>query len=193
VQNTQKTEEAIRQAESAIRAVVGKLIKSSSVREADYDDIAQILRLHVAQKAADHDPERSGLKTFIERIVANKVRDILEGDRAACRDTRKVSHSMDEPAESLDGEDRTFADTVDAVGALRRAGLLPWAADDALVIDVQNVLTELSELDRLTCDVLGATKSLREAAQNLGIHVETLRSRLVRIRSEFQSRGITGV
>ena len=191
MENTQKTEEAIRAAESAIRAVVGQLIKTSSVREADHDDIAQILRMHVAKKAAAHDPERSALKTYIERIVANKVRDILEGDRAACRDSRMESHSMDESADPLDGADRSFADTIDTVDALRRTGLLPWAPDEALVIDVNQVLAELSAFDRLTCEVLGVTKSLREAAKNLGIHVETLRDRLARIRAEFELRGIT--
>lgn len=43
-----KIEEAIRQAESAIRAAVGHLIATSGVRPADGDDVAQTLRIHVA-------------------------------------------------------------------------------------------------------------------------------------------------
>jgi len=192
VENTQKTQEAIRQAESAIRAVVGKLIETSSVRRAEGEDVAQILRIHVAGKAAEHDPSRSSLKTFIERIVQNKIRDILDGQRAGCRDSRKEARSLDEEVITSDGEDGTFADTVDIGDALRRAGLLPWPDDEALIIDVKVVLEDLSEVDRLTCDVLSATKSLREAAGDLGIHVETLRQRVAKIRAEFVARGITG-
>lgn len=193
MQDTQQTREAIRQAESAIRAVVGKLNETSGVRKADSDDVAQILRIHVAGKASEHDPARSSLKTFIERIVQNKVRDILEGQRAGCRDSRKEAHSLDEEAITTDGEDGTFADTINIGDALRRAGLLPWPDDEGLIIDVKLVLEDLSDVDRLTCDVLAATKSLREAANDLGIHVETLRQRLAKIRAQFVARGITEV
>jgi len=75
VQTHTLQDEAIRQAERTIRAVVGKLIGTTGIRESDADDIAQILRIHVAEKAARHDPARASLRTFIERIVANKIRD----------------------------------------------------------------------------------------------------------------------
>jgi len=188
----QDPEEAIRQAESAIRAVVGKLIGTSGVRKADSDDVAQILRIHVAGKAAEHDPARSSLKTFIERIVQNKVRDILEDGHAQCRDPRKESRSLDEPEFAAEGEACTFGETIDIEESLRRAGLLPWPDDEALIIDVKLVLEDLSEVDRFTCAVLAATKSLREAAGDLGIHVETLRQRVAKIRAEFVARGIAG-
>lgn len=192
MQDTQKTEEALRQAESAIRALVGKLIKASSVRPAEEDDIAQILRLHVARKAAAHDPGRSSLKTYIENIVANRLRDFMKAQRAACRDRRLEEISMDEDVLGPDGGPEPFGETIDGSDALRRAGMLPWAAEDALIMDVKLVLEDLTEADRLTCDVLAVTKSLREAAERLGIHVETLRQRVERIRAEFASRGITG-
>ena len=192
MQDTQQTREAIRQAESAIRAVVGKLNETSGVRKADSDDVAQTLRIHVAGKAAKHDPARSSLKTFIERIVRNKLRDILEEQNAQCRDARKESRSLDEPEINAEGEDCTFGDTIDIEGDLRRAGMLPWPEDQALIIDVKLVLEDLSEVERLTCDTLSATKSLREAARELGVHVETLRQRVAKIRTQFEVRGITG-
>jgi RNA polymerase sigma factor (sigma-70 family) len=191
--NTQKTEEAIRQAESAIRAVVGKLNATSDVRRADSDDVAQILRMHIAEKAAEHDPSRSSLKTFIERIVVNKIRDILDGQHAQCRDSRKESNSLDEPEIAPDGEIGSFGETLDQEDALRRAGMLPWPADEALVMDVKMVLENLSALDRLTCEALAINKSLRETAKDLGIHVETLRQRMRRIRAIFEAWGIHGV
>lgn len=192
MENTQKAQEALRQAETAIRAVVGKLIATSDVRPADSEDVAQDLRLHVARKAGTHDPARSSLKTFIERIVANKVRDILEERHAECRDSRKVGRSLDEPEITPEGDETTFGESLDLADTLRRAGLLPWPADDALTVDVKLVLEDLSEMDRLTCSVLAATKSLREAATDLGIHVETLRERVARIRGQFEAKGITG-
>lgn len=192
MENTQKAQEALRQAESAIRAVVGKLIETSDVRAADSDDVAQDLRVHVARKAGSHDPARSSLKTFIERIVANKVRDILEGRHAGCRDSRKEDRSLDESVVTAEGEETPLGESFDIADALRRAGLLPWPANDALVADVKLVLEDLSEVDKLTCSVLAATKSLREAATDLGIHVETLRERVARIRAEFEARGIKG-
>jgi len=172
--------------------VVGKLIETSGVRRADGDDVAQILRIHVAKKATEHDPARSSLRTFIERIFQNKIRDILEDQHAQCRDSRKEAHSLDEPGATPDGEEGTYGDAIDVSDALCRAGLLPWPEDEALIIDVKLVLEDLSEVDRLTCDVLAATRSLREAAGDLGIHVETLRQRVAKIRAQFEARGITG-
>ena len=148
--------------------------------------------MHVAQKAAAHDPGRSSLRTYIDRIIRNRLRDYLDEYFAGCRDPLKVSHSLDEPMPSPEDEHTSFSETVDMEEALRRAGHLPWAKDDALVLDVKLVLEDLSEMDRLTCDALAVTKSLREAAKSLGIHVETLRERVTKIRAEFVSRGITG-
>lgn len=186
-------EEATRQAERTIRAVVGKLIGTPGIRESDADDIAQILRMHVAEKASRHDPARSSLRTFIDRIVTNKVRDYLESYFAECRDPRRVAASLDEAMETEDGSEETIGETMDAEDALRRAGLLPWPAEDALSIDIKMLLDQLSEIDRGTCAVLSATRSLREAAGDLGIHVETLRARVVRIRREFERRNIRGM
>ena len=186
-------EEATRQAERTIRAVVGKLIGTPGIRESDADDIAQILRTHVAEKASRHDPARSSLRTFIDRIVTNKVRDYLESYFAECRDPRRVAASLDEAMETGDGGEETIGETMDAEDALRRAGLLPWPTEDALSIDIRMLLDQLSEIDRGTCAVLSATRSLREAAGDLGIHVETLRARVVRIRREFERQNIRGM
>lgn len=186
-------EEAIRQAEQKIRAVVGQLIGTSGIRESDADDIAQILRMHVAEKARRHDPARSSLRTFIDRIVTNKIRDYLDAYFAEKRDPRCVAASLDETPEAEDGGEDALGEILNAEDALRRAGLLPWLAEDALIIDVKMVLEQLSEIDRGTCAVLSATRSLREAARDLGIHVETLRERVVRIRGEFERRNIRGV
>lgn len=186
-------EEAIRQAELTIRAAVGKLIGTTGIRESDAEDIAQILRMHVGAKASRHDPARSSLRTFIDRIVTNKVRDYLESCFAEARDPRRVAASLDDPMEIEDGGDETFGETLDAEDALRRAGLLPWPADGALSIDIKLLLDQFSEIDRGTCAVLSATRSLREAARDLGIHVETLRARVLRIRGEFERRNIRGM
>ena len=173
--------------------MVGKLIGTPGIRESDADDIAQILRMHVAEKASKHDPARSSLRTFIDRIVTNKVRDYLESYFAEGRDPRRVAASLDEPTESEDAGEETIGEILDAESALRRAGLLPWPTDDALSIDIRMLLDQLSEIDRGTCAVLSATRSLREAARDLGIHVETLRARVLRIRGEFERRNIRGM
>ena len=190
MQNHALQEEAIRQAERTIRAVVGKLIGTPGIRESDADDIAQILRMHVAEKAERHDPQRSSLRTFIERIVANKVRDYLDAYFAEKRDPRAEVGSLDEAVETPDGGNEPLGETLDLAAELRRAGLLPWAANDALIMDVKLALEQLSEIDRGTCAVLSATNSLREAARDLGIHVETLRERVARIRGEFERQKI---
>ena len=191
--NTQKQQQAIEAAESAIRALVGQLISTSDVRQADEDDVAQTLRAHVARKAAEHDPDRSSLKTFIERIVANKIRDFLKVRHAECRDSRNSARSLDEIIPLPNGDELPFGETFDVGDSMRRAGMLPWAQDDVLVMDVTLVMEQLSEVDRATCNVIAANKSLRAAAKDLGIHVETLRQRMARIRAEFEARGIIGV
>ncbi len=173
--------------------MVGKLIGKPGIRESDADDIAQTLRMHVAEKASRHDPARSSLRTFIDRIVTNKVRDFLESHFAECRDPREIAASLDEAIESEDGGEETIGETMDAEDALRRAGLLPWPAEDALSIDIKMLLDQLSEIDRGTCAILSAARSLREAARDLGIHVETLRARVLRIRGEFERRNIRGM
>lgn len=188
----QKTEEAIQQAESAIAAVVGKLIKTKAVAPADGDDVAQQLRMHVAAKAGMHEPGRSSLRTFIERIVENKVRDLLEHEAAQCRDKEKVTQSLDEPAVAEDGHECSLGDLIDVENAMRRAGMLPWAADPDMILDVRQIVQSFSEIDRLTCAALSVTKSLRQAAEELGVHVETVRERTAKIRAIFEAKGICG-
>lgn len=172
--------------------MTGKLIGTGSVRRADGEDVAQELRMHVIKKAASYDSRRAKLTTYMEHVVVNKGRDIMEANRAACRDWRKV-RSLDEPTDNEDAPGETFGDTIDQMEAQRRCGLLPWAADAELVMDVQEVLQEFSEIDRETCESLAFTKSLREAAERMDIHLETIRQRIVKLRSLFEARGIMGV
>lgn len=72
-----------------IRHKVRKLIGHYGWRRSDTDDLQQELAMHVATHMDRYDPDRGTRGAFVDRIVANKIANIVEHRTARKRDRRK--------------------------------------------------------------------------------------------------------
>ena len=102
-----------------------ELISTGFFPESDAEDIEQELSMSVRRGIAHYDPIRSGLKTFINRIVRNRAAGLIETRKAAKRGYGIATRSFDEEIEGEDGDLTTLHEFVDENMCLKRAG---WSA-----------------------------------------------------------------
>ncbi len=74
--------------------------KSTHIPGMDWEDIAQELDIHVWQKRKKFDSAKASERTFVVRIITNKIRDMARRANAKKRTTDKNAVSLDELIES---------------------------------------------------------------------------------------------
>lgn len=70
--------------------------KSTYIKGMDWEDIAQELYLHLWQKRDRFNPKRASERTFVIRIITNKIRDLLRKANAQKRFADNNTVSLDE-------------------------------------------------------------------------------------------------
>lgn len=154
-----------------IKHKVRKLIGRYGFNASDEPDLQQELAMHVSTRMARHDPARGARSTFVDRIVRNKIANILENRMALKRGGRKRQLALDAVPEGvlLDGD--TDAAAVD------------------LGMDVRNAVAGLPpDLRRVATELEGNSPS--EAARNLGLTRGQMRQRMDAIRRHMEEAGL---
>lgn len=154
-----------------IRHKVRTLIGRHGFTTSDEPDLQQELAMHVSIRIARHDPSRAARSTFVDRIVRNKIANILENRMALKRGGRKRQLALDAVPEGvlLDGD--TDAAAVD------------------LGMDVRNAVAGLPpDLRRVATELEGNSPS--EAARNLGLTRGQMRQRMDAIRRHMEEAGL---
>jgi DNA-directed RNA polymerase specialized sigma24 family protein len=70
--------------------------KSTHIPGMDWEDIVQELDIHVWQNGKKFDPTKASERTFVVRIITNKIRDLARRANAKKRSTDKNAISLDE-------------------------------------------------------------------------------------------------
>jgi DNA-directed RNA polymerase specialized sigma24 family protein len=154
-----------------IRHKVRTLIGRHGFTTSDEPDLQQELAMHVSIRIARHDPSRAARSTFVDRIVRNKIANILEHRMAKKRGGRTRPAALDEVPEGLllDGH----AD--------------PEAVD--LGLDVRNAVAGLSpDLQRIAA--LLTTNTPSEVARALGLTRGQFRQKQDAIRFHLTGEGL---
>ncbi len=102
-----------------------RLVGSYGFNEHDLPDMQQDLHLHVWRRTCGWAIAREVQPAFVRRIVKNKIRDLISGRTAECRDVRKNGWSLDEPVpgeSDESGEVRTMEKVMDCAALLNRFG-----------------------------------------------------------------------
>jgi RNA polymerase sigma-70 factor (ECF subfamily) len=133
-----------------------------------------------------YDAKRAGLKTFITRIIENKVASIIEYQGAAKRDYRLCTCSLNDQLVNDESGVAERIDTVDQDDYLIRTGRQsrPAAEIRDLLIDVPKIIALLPADWRELCRRL-MSDSASQVARDLGISRATVYRRLKRIRALF--------
>jgi len=179
-----------------IRLRAFTMIGSYGFTKSDRKDIEQDLWLDVLQRLEYYDPEKSSPRTFINRIIRNKVASIAEFRKASKRDYRVPVFSLDQPV--LSGSEEENPDDApefhEFVGqdevlfiTLQIARSLVEIQD--MKLDVNRVIEELSPNLQKICELL-KEDSFTEVAEKLQIPRTTLYERRNQIRHYFEQRGL---
>lgn len=154
-----------------IRHKVRKLIGRYGFTASDEPELQQELAMHVSIRIAQHDPSRAARGTFVDRIVRNKIVNILEHRMAKKRGGRTRPAALDDVPEGLLLDGHVDPESLD------------------LGLDVRNALAGLSpELQRIAA--LLTTNSPSEVARTLGLTRGQFRQRQEAIKTYLMGEGL---
>lgn len=176
-----------------VRSTSQRLIGKYGLREDDRDDIEQILIVAVLRNLPLYDESRGPREAFISRIVRNRTRNIIAGQKATCRDYRSRVGSLQDPIPSChDGDEIEWGETFDAGEYLRLTrGQRGEAEQIDLRIDLGQVLSELPPDLKALCTSLIQGLNDTEAARQLGISRTTFYERRKRLKQRFMEAGLS--
>jgi len=185
------TREADRYASWLVKRKAKQLIATGLFPESEAADIEQELLMAVHRGCARYDPTRSGLKTFINRVVCNTVAGLIEARKAAKRGSGFGTRSLDEEIEDENGNITSFHESVSANDCFRR---VEWSGGlSELQLDVKIDLTrairalppELREVyERLK------VQTVSEISQAMRISRGSVYRRIEWIRMIFARKGL---
>lgn len=155
-----------------IKHKVRKLIGRYGFNASDEPDLQQELAMHVSTRMARHDPARGARSTFVDRIVRNKIANILESRMALKRGGRKRPLALDAVPEGLLLDGQTDAHAVDL-------GMDVGSAVSALPPELREVAIRL------------AKHSPSEVARMLGLTRGQMRQRMEAIRVHLEGAGVS--
>jgi len=175
-------------------AVAKKLInefqgKRTCLNREDFDDLLQECLTHWFFAKDDYDPTReASQKTFMGRIIRNKLTDLV---RERESDKRKIAHltvSLDEPL----GEDEDSPTLIDKIDeqTISDASPNPFL-EIHLRIDLSKALQKLTPQQKELCRLLGEKElTVKEASERLKTPRSTIYDELKRIRMIFRKEGL---
>jgi DNA-directed RNA polymerase specialized sigma24 family protein len=174
-----------------VRAKAAGLIGTYGFSPSDGDDIRQELVLDCIIRFRKFDPAKSSCRSFVSRIVNNRVATLVEGQRARCRDYRACRSSLNDQIEFAPGESMELAERVSADEYEARIGRSVLSARDRveLQIDVARVIATLPQELAAIANLLRSV-GVGETSHQLGVPRSTLYRRIADIRELFESAGL---
>jgi RNA polymerase sigma factor (sigma-70 family) len=95
-----------------IRRKARAIARRRGFTESDVDDLMQKLWLHLLEREHLYDPSRSSFATFADRVIRNKIRDILRARYASRRDPQREAFSLDERIRDAEGISTPIHETI---------------------------------------------------------------------------------
>jgi len=162
-----------------IKQKTDELVGHFGVSECDREDIEQELALDLIQRWPNFDPKKSKPRTFIARVVRNRISTIIRHRMTEQQRFEQIGHVPLDP--TIEEE----------VSSCFRTGQTERIDQDDVDIehDVDVVLAGLPDELRRTCELL-KTESIAETARRLGINESTVRSRIKKVREQFEQAGL---
>ena len=149
----------------------------------DFEDLIQECLTHWLFAKDKYDPEaEASEKTFMGRVVRNKLSDIIKEHE---RDKRKVfqnSVSLDQPL--CDDEDAsTLLDVLPDDEADFRVGV-------EIRIDLNKAIRKLTPLQKEICGLISESSNVSDISEQLGLRRKAVYKEMERIRAIFENEGL---
>ena len=169
-------------------AVAKKLIKRfqlqwSCLPDRDFDDLLQECLTHWLFSRDNYDPSReASKKTFMGRIVQNKLTDIVRERESDKRKAAYRTTSIDEPVQH-DKDSRTLLDKIE------KDKVAEWTPDLSprvlLKVDLSRASKQLTPRQKELCRLLQEGYNMKEASKILKTPRTTLYDEVERIKTLF--------
>ncbi len=173
-----------------IRVRTRELGRTAGFSRSDEEDVSQELAMDVLKRVPKFDPARASLKTFIARIVDNRVATLIEAQHAAKRDSRQVD-SLNEETDDEDVVRIELWQTLDDEQFARSPGSRPGrhVARRDLHADLTAAIRRMPPHLR---DLLAKLQlmTITEVARATGIPRATIHDTLQHVRARLIADGL---
>jgi len=168
-----------------------QMIGRNGFTESDFQDLRQELLADILARLPKFDAKRAGAKTFVSRLIDNRIANIIEHRRVACRDPRRVECSLDDWVHDEDGKWTRRVETVTEDEALASAGRLGRSRQEQveLALDTTTVVEGLPDDLRDLCVRL-KTQTVLEISRETGVPRARLYERIAAVRARFREAGM---
>jgi len=191
MQTNQQINEIRNYAARVIRHKAKQLVGTAGFTESDRDDLEQEMMIDVITRLPKYNASRGALKTFVACIIERKISKLIRYRTSGIRDFRRVAFSINAPIESGDGDTFEQGDFVaeDIDEPTSSSNVHGDVEEMELAEATEQVVSELPANLRRLCDLL-KTKTLADAAREMGIPRTTLQDRVSKLRGLFEDAGL---
>ena len=170
---------------------IGRIIGILGFTFDDKEDLEQDLILHLLESWPQFDSQRGAVKTFINCVLDNRIRQIIESKKTQKSGFGKWTISLDERIEGEDGGIVTRIDAIDREEYMLRIGKIrrPVMDECELRMDVERVLSRLSPELRDLCERL-MTQNVTEISEETGIPRHRFYPSIRKLRCIFEEAGL---
>lgn len=168
---------------SAIQSKSRRLARQANFALSDIDDIEIELALHLRQQLPKYDPMRGSMRTFVSRILDNRVIVMISERRT--RQFNYQSISLDAEPARIEG-DLGIADTVGDLGSPASE----FSCQAELRADLSQAFGKLSPELLDLCSRLSAMQSIAEIARETGVSRDTVYERKRQVHRVFKRCGL---
>lgn len=173
-----------------IRRKVKQLIGRAGFTQQDREDLEQDLFVRVLQSLPKFNPDQAHRNKFITTVVERYVANILRNKQAEKRDHRRIS-SLNVMIEITEEGPTELAQTIGDRELDARLGRHRRAEEELnqLAFDLAEVMSTLPESWRTLLE-LRKSRTMQEAADEMGVPRTTLNDWVRRIRRRFENAGM---
>ncbi len=180
------TEYVMKRAEFKARQVIRQVPSLGEVEDVRQDLIEDVLR-----RLPKFDGGRAGIKTFVSRIIKNKIADLLKSHEVASRGNGCAKESLDEWVRDETGNWVPRGATVEQSRGRAHLGIAARNDQEQcdLEMDITSVMASLSPQRRALCEML-RTKTPTEIARETGMARSVIYQHIAAIRAAFIEAGV---
>lgn len=169
-----------------------RLHRTGLFRPADIEDLEQELRAAVLAARPRHDPGRGAWRTFVDRVVGNRAKNLVKEQRAERRNPRRCCYIADLKSRSSSRchpDDGVFCEfDADAYGeSFGRVGHSVERAE--IRIDLSTIWAELEPQERTALARLFEL-TITELSREIGVPRTSLYRVMRRLRAVLRRRGL---
>lgn len=179
-------EEIIQYAMGRAHFKAGQLIGRHGFTRSDFDDLKQELITDVLERLPKFNGGLAGGKTFVTRLIDNRIANMIEHRKAECRNPKREECSMDDWVRDEESGWVRRDTNCDAKYLRAHRGVDPRQDQEQveLAMDIESITASLPEDLRDLCMRL-KTQTVLEISRENGVACATLYRRIKKLREHF--------